>query len=290
MSTMTTRDGVQIYYKDWSEGQPVVFSHGWAQTADAWDSQMVFMGERGYRVIADDRRGHGRSSQPWTGNNMDSYADDLAELINSLDLHRAILVGHSMGGGVVARYIGRHGTDRVAKVVLLSAAVPVILQSPSNPGGQPIQIFDQLRADTAHNRSQVLRDMAVPLYGLNREGTAVSEGLIEAFWYEGMQAGIKNLLDAITSFSQADYTGDLKKIDVPTLIAQGDDDQIVPLGLAALRSVPLVKQATLKVYPGAPHGLAQTRPDEFNTDLLHFVESSDAFACAAGEAVPPTRH
>lgn len=290
MSTLITRDSIDIYYKDWSEGQPVVFSHGWAQSADAWDAQMVFMGERGFRVIAHDRRGHGRSSQTWTGNDMDTYADDLGELIDTLDLHQVILVGHSVGGGEVARYIGRHGTDRVAKVVLLSAVVPLMLKTPSNPNGRPIETFDQLRAATLHDRSQLLKDLAVQLYGYNRDGAAVSQGMIDSFWREGMQAGIKSLLDCITSFSETDFTSDLKRIDVPTLIAQGDDDQIVPIGLSALRSATLVKGATLKVYPGGPHGLAQVRQDEFNTDLLHFVESTGAFAYAASESVPPTRH
>ncbi|MEO7715484.1 MAG: alpha/beta hydrolase [Capsulimonas sp.] len=273
MSTITTKDGTDIFYKDWGTGRPVVFSHGWPLNADAWDGQMVFLGERGYRVIAHDRRGHGRSSQTWTGNHMDTYADDLAELFEALDLKDAILVGHSTGGGEVAHYIGRHGTSRVAKAVLLGAVPPLMLKTDANPGGLPIEVFDGIRTNTFNNRSQFFKDLAVPFYGFNREGATPNQGAIDAFWLQGMQAGIKSVLDCIQQFSETDFTEDLKKFDIPTLVAHGDADQIVPIGASALLTAKLVKDATLKIYPGAPHGLATTHQDEFNADLLAFIES-----------------
>jgi non-heme chloroperoxidase len=273
MSTITTRDGTQIFHKDWSSGRPVVFSHGWPLSADAWDAQMMFLGTRGYRVIAHDRRGHGRSSQTWDGNDMDTYADDLAELIEALDLHDAVLVGHSTGGGEVARYIGRHGTARVAKAVLLGAVPPLMLQTEASPGGLPIEVFDEIRAKTAADRSQFFKDLTIPFYGYNREGAKVSEGVRNSFWLQGMQAGIKPAYDCIKQFSETDFTQDLERFAVPTLIAHGDDDQIVPIEASAKLSVKLVPNATLKIYPGGSHGLAQTQADEFNADLLAFIES-----------------
>jgi non-heme chloroperoxidase len=273
MSTITTKDGTDIYYKDWGSGQPVVFSHGWPLSADAWDGQMVFLGERGYRVIAHDRRGHGRSSQTWDGNDMDTYADDLAQLIESLDLKDIVLVGHSTGGGEVTRYIGRHGTGRVAKAVLLSAVPPLMLKTDANPGGLPIEVFDGIRASTFDNRSQFFMDLTLPFYGYNREGAKISQGVRDSFWLQGMQAGIKSVLDCIKQFSETDFTEDLTKFDVPTLIAHGDDDQIVPIGASAMLSSKLVKNSVLKIYPGAPHGLATTLQDQFNADLLAFIQS-----------------
>ena len=273
MSTITTKDDTQIFYKDWSSGQPVVFCHGWPLSADACDAQMVFLGERGYCVIAHDRRGHGRSGQTWNGNDMDTYADDLAELIDTLDLDDIILVGHSTGGGEVARYIGRHGTARVAKAVLLGAVPPLMLKTEANPGGTPIEAFDRIRKGTFENRSQFFKDLSMPFYGYNRPGAKVSEGLRDSFWLQGMQAGIKAALDCIRQFSETDFTEDLKRFDVPTLIAHGDDDQIVPIGASALLSAKIVRNSTLKIYPGGPHGLAQTQQEEFNADLLAFIES-----------------
>jgi non-heme chloroperoxidase len=273
MSTFTIKDGTQIFYKDWGTGQPVVFSHGWPLTADAWDGQMVFLGEQGYRVIAHDRRGHGRSSQTWDGNHMDTYADDLAELIESLDLKDVILVGHSTGGGEVTRYIGRHGTARVAKIVLLGAVPPLMLKTDANPGGLPIEVFDGIRTGTFNDRSQFFKDLTLPFYGYNREGAKISEGVRDSFWLQGMMGGIKSHLDCIKQFSETDFTEDLKKFDKPTWIAHGDDDQIVPIGASALMSSKLVPGATLKIYPGAPHGLASTHQDEFNADLLAFIKS-----------------
>jgi non-heme chloroperoxidase len=273
MATIRTKDGTEIYYKDWGTGQPVVFSHGWPLSADAWDAQMVFFGERGYRVIAHDRRGHGRSSQPWTGNDMDSCADDLAELTAKLDLKDAIHVGHSTGGGEVARYIGRHGTRRVAKAVLLSAVPPLMLKTDKNPEGLPIEVFDGLRASTIANRAQFFLDLTMPFYGYNRPGAKVSEGVRYSFWLQGMMCGHKSALDYIKAFSETDFTEDLKKIDVPTLVAHGDDDQIVPIVAAALKTVKLVKGATLKIYPGAPHGMATTLADQFNADLFAFIRA-----------------
>jgi non-heme chloroperoxidase len=272
MSTIKTKDGTEIYYKDWGSGQPVVFSHGWPLSADAWDAQMVFLGERGYRVIAHDRRGHGRSSQTWNGNDMDTYADDLAQLIETLDLKDIVLVGHSTGGGEVTRYIGRHGTSRVAKAVLLGAVPPLMVKTDANPEGLPIDVFDGIRASTFNDRSQFFMDLTMPFYGYNRDGAKVSQGVRDSFWLQGMQAGIKSALDCIKQFSETDFTEDLKKFDIPTLIAHGDDDQIVPIGAAALKSSKLVKGSTLKIYPGAPHGLATTRQDEFNADLLVFIQ------------------
>ena len=272
MSTLTTQDGTQIYYKDWGTGQPVVFSHGWPLSADAWDAQMVFLAERGFRVIAHDRRGHGRSSQPWSGNDMDTYADDLAALFEKLDLRDAVMVGHSTGGGEVARYIGRHGTQRVAKVVLLSAVPPLMLKTAGNPGGLPIEVFDGIRAGVAADRSQFFQDLTTPFYGANREGSKVTQGMRDSFWLQGMAGSHKGLLDCIKQFSETDFTADLKKIDVPTLVVHGDADQIVPIGAAGLLSAKLVKGATLKVYAGAPHGIATTHADKFNADLLAFIQ------------------
>ncbi|MBO9515232.1 MAG: alpha/beta hydrolase [Variovorax sp.] len=272
MSTITTPDGTQIFYKDWGRGRPVVFSHGWPLTADAWDAQMVFLGERGFRVIAHDRRGHGRSSQPWDGNDMDTYADDLAALMNALDLRDAVMVGHSTGGGEVTRYIGRHGTARVAKAVLLGAVPPQMLKTAANPGGLPLEVFDGIRAGVTADRSQFFMDLTLPFYGYNRPGAKVSQGVRDSFWLQGMMGGHKGLLDCIRQFSETDFTEDLKKFDVPTLIAHGDDDQIVPIGASAMLSSKLVKGATLKVYPGGSHGLATTQADAFNADLLAFIQ------------------
>ncbi|WP_431275654.1 alpha/beta fold hydrolase [Variovorax ureilyticus] len=272
MSTITTQDGTQIFYKDWGKGQPIVFSHGWPLTADAWDAQMVFLGERGCRVIAHDRRGHGRSSQPWDGNHMDTYADDLAELMNKLDIQDAVMVGHSTGGGEVARYIGRHGTSRVAKAVLLGAVPPLMLKTAANPGGLPLEVFDGIRTAVTADRSQFFMDLTMPFYNYNRPGAKVSQGVRDSFWLQGMLGGHKGLLDCIKQFSETDFTEDLKKFDVPTLIAHGDDDQIVPIGASAMLSAKLVKGSTLKVYPGGSHGLATTRAAEFNADLLAFIK------------------
>jgi non-heme chloroperoxidase len=271
--TITTKDGTRIYYKDWGEGQPVVFSHGWPLNADAWQSQMVFLAQNGYRAIAHDRRGHGRSSQPSGGNGMDTYADDLAALLETLGLRDAVLVGHSTGGGEVARYVGRHGTSRVAKAVLVSAVPPLMLKTEANPDGQPIEVFDETRAGLAADPSQFYRDLADgPFYGANRPGTKVSRGIRDAFWFQSEQAGLKNAYECIKAYSETDFTDDLKKFDVPTLIVHGDDDQIVPIVASAHRSSELVQDAMLRVYEGAPHGLPSTHKDRLNDDLLVFLK------------------
>jgi len=272
MSTITTSDGTHIFYKDWGTGRPVVFSHGWPLSADAWDGQMLFLARQGFRVIAHDRRGHGRSSQPFDGNDMDTYADDLAALIEHLDLRDIVMVGHSTGGGEVARYIGRHGTARVAKAVLLGAVPPQMLKTASNPGGLPMDVFDGIRAGVAADRSQFYKDLTIPFYGANRPGANVSQGLRDSFWLQGMQGGIKGQFDCIKQFSETDFSDDLRKFDVPTLIVHGDDDQIVPIDDSARLAAQLVKQSTLKVYAGASHGLASTHQDQFNADLLAFIQ------------------
>jgi non-heme chloroperoxidase len=272
MSTITAGDGTPIFYKDWGNGQPVLFSHGWPLSADAWDSQMLFLGQRGYRVIAHDRRSHGRSGQTWERNDMDTYADDLAALIETLDLRDVVLVGHSTGGGEIARYVGRHGTGRVAKMVLVGAVPPIMVKNETHPDGLPIEVFDGIRKGVAENRSAFFKALAVPFFGYNRPGADVSQEAIDAFWLQGMAGGIKGLFDCIREFSEVDYTGDLEKIDVPTLILHGDDDQIVPIGASAIAAARLVKDATLKVYPGGPHGLAVTHRDRLNADLLAFLQ------------------
>ncbi|MDH4580578.1 alpha/beta hydrolase [Pseudomonas sp. BN415] len=274
MGSITTRDGTQLYYKDWGSGQPIVFSHGWPLTSDSWESQMFFLASQGYRVIAHDRRGHGRSSQPWDGNDMDTYADDLAELIEALDLRDAILFGFSTGGGEVARYIGRHGTGRLAKAGLIAAVPPKMVLSEDNPLGTPIEAFDGIRAGSVADRSQLYKDIASgPFYGFNRPGAKVSQGLIDSFWMQGMMAGHKSAYDCIKAFSETDFREDLKKFDIPTLILHGDDDQIVPIKASGLESAKLVKDAKLLVYPGAPHGLTDTHKEQVNADLLAFITS-----------------
>ncbi len=273
MSTITMPDDTSIYYKDWAAGQPVVFSHGWPLSADAWEDQMLFLATAGYRTIAHDRRGHGRSDQPWHGNDMDTYADDLATLIDALDLTDVILVGHSTGGGEVTRYIGRHGTGRVAKAVLVGAIAPLMLKTASNPEGTPLAAFDGIRASVLADRSQFFKDLTAPFYGANRPDAKVSQGLCDSFWLQGMQAGLKNVYDCIAVFSETDLTEDLKRFDVPTLIVHGDDDQIVPIAASAMLSAKLVEGATLRIYAGAPHGLAATHKDRLNADLLAFAQS-----------------
>jgi len=273
MSTITTKDGTEIYYKDWGQGQPVVFSHGWPLSADAWDMQMLFLSSHGYRTIAHDRRGHGRSSQPWNGNDMDTYADDLAALIEKLDLKNIVMVGHSTGGGEVAHYIGRHGNARVAKAVLVGAVPPIMLKTAANPGGLPIEVFDDIRAKTLADRSQFFQDLSAPFFGANRPDSKATQGMRDSFWQQGMWGGLKGLYDCIKQFSEVDYTDDLKKIEVPTLVIHGDDDQIVPIDDAGRLSAKIIKHATLKVYPGAPHGLASTHAEQLNQDLLDFIRS-----------------
>jgi len=282
MNTITTEDGTQIYYKDWGNGQPVVFSHGWPLNADAWDDQLFFVASNGYRAIAHDRRGHGRSGQPWDGNDMDTYADDLAALMEALDLRDAVLVGHSTGGGEVTRYIGRHGASRLSKAALVGAVPPLMLKTAANPGGLPIEAFNDIRAGVTADRSQFYKDLSAPFYGANRPGTQVSQGVRDAFWLWGMQVGLKGALDCIKAFSETDMTEDLKRFDRPTLIVHGDDDQIVPIGASALLSSKIVKDATLKVYPGAPHGLMSTHKDQLNADLLSFLRSPASVSAGNG--------
>jgi non-heme chloroperoxidase len=271
MPTITTKDGTRIYYKDWGKGQPIVFSHGWPLSADAWEDQMIFLCDHGYRCIAHDRRGHGRSDQPWDGNDMDTYADDLAELVERLDLRDAVHVGHSTGGGEVVRYIGRHGTERVAKVVLIGAVPPIMVKTAANPGGLPIDVFNGIREGVIADRSQFFKDLTIAFYGYNRPGAKISEGVREAFWLQGMQAGLKGVFDCIKAFSETDFTEDLERVDVPTLIIHGDDDQIVPIGDSAMLTSKMIKGSELKIYPGAPHGLPRTLKDRVNQDLLAFI-------------------
>ncbi len=274
MATITTKDGTQIYYKDWGSGQPIVFSHGWPLTADDWDSQMLFFGQHGYRVIAHDRRGHGRSSQTWNGNEMDTYADDLATLTEELDLKEAIHVGHSTGGGEVVRYIARHGAKRVAKAAIISAVPPLMLKTDKNPTGLPLSVFDGLRAAYVADRPQFYKDITMPFYGYNRPGAKISEGVREKWWLQGMLGGVKAGYDCIKAFSETDFTEDLKKIDVPVLVMHGDDDQIVPIVAAGPLSAKLLKNSTLKVYPGFPHGMPTTHAEQINADLLAFLQRS----------------
>lgn len=270
MPTITTKDGTEIYYKEWGSGQPVVFSHGWPLSSDAWEDQMIFLGDRGYRCIAHDRRGHGRSSQPWQGNDMNTYAGDLATLVETLDLRDTIHVGHSTGGGEVARYIGRHGTRRVAKAVLIGAVTPLMLKTAANPGGTPVEAFDQIRAAVLADRSSFWKELALPFYGFNRPGARVSQGLVDSFWLQGMLAGHKAVYDCVKAFSETDLTDDLEAFDVPTLILHGDEDQIVPIQDSAMRSLKIIKGAILKVIPGAPHGMCSTLKNQINEELLAF--------------------
>jgi non-heme chloroperoxidase len=281
MSTIKTKDATQIYYKDWGKGAVVTFSHGWPLNSDAWDGQMLFLVKHGYRCVAVDRRGHGRSSQPSTGNNMDGYADDLAAVIEALDLRDATLVGHSTGGGEVARYIGRHGTKRVAKAVLVAAVPPIMLRSPANEEGLPIEVFDKLRSDLTKNTSQFYKDLATPFYGANRPGANVPQGMLDQFWLWSMQAGLLNAYESIKAFSETDFTEDLKKFDIPTLVMHGEDDQIVPVKDSARKSARLIKGAKEIYYPGAPHGLTATHQDQVNADLLEFLGKAQKSSTAA---------
>ena len=276
MSTITTKDGTQIFYHDWGNGQPIVFSHGWPLTADDWSAQLLYFVQRGYRVIAHDRRGHGRSGQTTTGNDMDTYADDLATLTEALNLRHAIHVGHSTGGGEVARYIGRHGTKRVAAAVLIGAVPPIMVKTPANPGGLPMEVFDGIRAGVANNRAEFYRELTLPFYGFNRPNAKVSEGIRQFWWTQGMMGSIKAHYDCVKAFSETDFTEDLKKMDVPTLIMHGDDDQIVPIADSAMLAVKLAKNAKLKVYPGFPHGMCTTHADVVNPEVLAFVEEGKA--------------
>lgn len=274
VATITTKDGTEIYYKDWGIGQPVVFSHGWPLSADSWESQMLFLVANGFRCIAHDRRGHGRSSQPGTGNEMDTYADDLAALIELLDLNNAVLLGFSTGGGEVARYIGRHGTGRIGKAGLISSVPPLMLKTQANPGGLPIDVFDGIRAGSIADRSQLYRDLASgPFFGFNRAGAKPSQGMVDSFWLQGMQSGHINAYECIKAFSETDFTADLKKFDIPTLVVHGDDDQIVPIDASGRAAAKLIKQSKLMVYAGAPHGLTDTHKDKLNQDLLAFLQS-----------------
>jgi non-heme chloroperoxidase len=270
-NTIMTNDDTAIYYKDWGNGRPVIFSHGWPLNSDAWDEQMLFLASRGFRCIAHDRRGHGRSSQPWDGNDLDRYADDLSQLLEALAVEDAIVVGHSTGGGEVTRYIGRHGTRRVAKVILVSAIPPLMLKTDANPGGLPIEVFDGIRADLLRDRGEFYRELSAPFYGANRPGSNVSQGVKDMFWAWSMQAGLRGAFECVKAFSETDLTEDLKRIDVPTLIIHGDDDQIVPIAESALMSAKIVPGAVLKVYPAAPHGLMVTHREQFNADLLAFI-------------------
>jgi non-heme chloroperoxidase len=271
VSTFSTRDGTQIHYKDWGTGQPIVFSHGWPLSADAWEDQMVFLASKGYRCIAHDRRGHGRSSQPWGGHDMDTYADDLATLVETLDLRDAIHVGHSTGGGEVARYIGRYGTKRVARTVLIGAVPPLMLKTAANPGGLPMDVFDGIRAGVRSDRSQYFRDLTTPFYGANRPGAKVSQALRDFFWLQAMMAGLKPVLDCVKAFSETDFTNDLRAFDVPTLVLHGDDDQIVPIADSAYLTAQAIPKARLVVYQGGAHGMCSTEKDRVNEELLAFV-------------------
>ena len=273
MPTVTMSDGTRIFYKDWGAGQPVLFSHGWPLNADVWDNQAELVASRGYRAIAHDRRGFGRSDQPWGGYTMDQFADDLAQLMEKLDLTDVVLVGHSMGGGEVTRYLGRHGTSRIAKAVLLGAVPPLMLKTPANPEGTPIEVFNEIRNGVAADRAKFYRDLATPFYGANRHGSTVSQGQLESFWLWGMQAGLKGVLDCVKAFSETDFTADLKEIDVPTLIVHGDDDQIVPINASSPHAAALVKDATLKVHKRAPHGLTGAHEREFNEELGTFLNA-----------------